>query len=295
MAERTSQLVIQEIEVLPLDLAAISAQAARLRLITDPRRRLMGGAWLSRAAGVSQEFHDHRNYVPGDDTRHLDWAVYARSDQLVLRRQRQEVRPGVEILLDSSASMNAHPDKWLLARSTAALLAMLCEAAGAKPRLWWADTSWHQAPSGVWRQVLGTLPAQSAAGLAAQPAPQLGNEAERILISDALWPEDPAKLLSRLGRGAASMCTVCIRTQAELAPSVLGPVLLEDVEGGQAELVLDEDACKLYQQRLERLDAACLQALAGRGAGFISVSAEEGLAGLSQSLLSSRLLETARG
>jgi uncharacterized protein (DUF58 family) len=38
------------------------------------------GELLGRGAGSSLEFQEYRQYVPGDDIRHLDWAAYARTD-----------------------------------------------------------------------------------------------------------------------------------------------------------------------------------------------------------------------
>jgi uncharacterized protein (DUF58 family) len=49
-----------------------------LRRLSLQRRR-------RKQKGSGQEFADHRDYVPGDDTRYIDWAVYGRLQKLVLR------------------------------------------------------------------------------------------------------------------------------------------------------------------------------------------------------------------
>src|SRR4051812_27231351 len=119
------------------DEAQVADAARRVRLSVDPRRRRHGqGVRLGAGPGASLEFHDHRPYVAGDDPRHLDWGVYARSEQLVLRRHRQEVSPRVEVILDLSASMAATPAKCSLATAIAALVMTLAEADGARPTLW---------------------------------------------------------------------------------------------------------------------------------------------------------------
>src|SRR4249920_2976779 len=65
----------------------------------------VAGGTLSQRAGSSLEFQDHRDYQPGDDLRHIDWNVYARTDQLTLKLYREEVTPHLDVLLDTSRSM----------------------------------------------------------------------------------------------------------------------------------------------------------------------------------------------
>ena len=68
--------------------------AGRLRLVLS-RRALRGvaGARVGTAAGSSLEFHDYRDYHPGDDVRLIDWNVFARTDRETIRRYREEVSP----------------------------------------------------------------------------------------------------------------------------------------------------------------------------------------------------------
>jgi uncharacterized protein (DUF58 family) len=56
--------------------------------------------------GFSVEFSDYRNYQPGDDLRHLDWRLYARSDRLCIKRYMQETNVRFYVVCDTSASMN---------------------------------------------------------------------------------------------------------------------------------------------------------------------------------------------
>jgi len=48
------------------------------------------GERRSRARGQSVEFADHRNYVPGDDFRYLDWNLYGRLERLFLKLYEEE-------------------------------------------------------------------------------------------------------------------------------------------------------------------------------------------------------------
>ncbi|MBI1969135.1 DUF58 domain-containing protein [Candidatus Woesearchaeota archaeon] len=56
--------------------------------------------------GRGLTFKDHRIYVPGDDIRLVDWKVYARTDDLYIKRFEEERNLSVHILVDDSASMN---------------------------------------------------------------------------------------------------------------------------------------------------------------------------------------------
>jgi uncharacterized protein (DUF58 family) len=66
---------------------------------------LVGGHNPSRFAGGGQEFLDHRNFHQGDDLRAVNWRAYLRLEKLFLKMFQIEPRVPVQILLDSSASM----------------------------------------------------------------------------------------------------------------------------------------------------------------------------------------------
>jgi uncharacterized protein (DUF58 family) len=277
------------------DEAAVGAAARRLRLVADPRRRRQGeGARLGVGPGASLEFHDHRPYAPGDDLRHLDWSAYARSGQLMLRRQRKEVSPRVEVLLDCSASMGLSPAKAALAANLAALCASLAERDGGRPRLWaLGQTTTNLCPE--WRRRLQTTPCAGASGLMAAPVPALAAGAERIVISDGLCPEGATAAVRRLGGEAGSLAVVQVLGRAELDPGLHGAIRLVDVEGGEADVVADAKLCDGYRERLARLQDSWRQSLHGRGCGLLTVVVEDGFDSAIRVLVRSGLLVTAVG
>ena len=65
----------------------------------------LSGLHESPFRGFSVEFSDYRNYQPGDDLRHLDWRVYARTDRLCVKQFMQETNAHVYVICDTSASM----------------------------------------------------------------------------------------------------------------------------------------------------------------------------------------------
>lgn len=66
---------------------------------------MMAGLQRSPYLGVSSEFAQHRQYVPGDDVRHVDWRVYARTERYYVRQFQEETNFVVTFLLDCSESM----------------------------------------------------------------------------------------------------------------------------------------------------------------------------------------------
>ncbi|WP_165071899.1 DUF58 domain-containing protein [Paludisphaera rhizosphaerae] len=107
---------IQKLEYLSL----VSRRVFRGRLLAQRRTTQLGG-------GV--EFADHREYAPGDDFRHLDWNLFARHDELLLKRFQEEEDLHVYILLDCSRSMAfGDPSKFDYARRVAAALAYIALA-----------------------------------------------------------------------------------------------------------------------------------------------------------------------
>lgn len=70
----------------------------------------LSGRHRSRQRGSSIEFHEFRQYAPGDDLARVDWRVFARNDKLFLRTFEQETNLECHVFLDCSASMG-FPEK----------------------------------------------------------------------------------------------------------------------------------------------------------------------------------------
>lgn len=86
----------------PETLARVGSLELRARMIVDG---LMSGMHRSPMQGISVEFAQHRQYVPGDDTRFLDWKVMAKTDKLYLKQYVRETNLDMMVLVDVSASM----------------------------------------------------------------------------------------------------------------------------------------------------------------------------------------------
>src|SRR5262249_53620835 len=101
-------------------LSVVSRRVCRGKLRGQRRTMQLGG-------GI--EFAEHRDYTPGDDFRYLDWNVFARHDNLLLKRFQEEEDLHVYVLLDCSRSMDfGKPAKFDHARQVGAALAYIALA-----------------------------------------------------------------------------------------------------------------------------------------------------------------------
>ncbi|HYI94973.1 MAG TPA: DUF58 domain-containing protein [Bryobacteraceae bacterium] len=86
----------------PTVLASISGLELIAKTVVDG---FVSGLHRSPDFGFSQEFAEYRAYTEGDDLRHVDWNVFARTDRMYLKRYRGETNTQLTLLLDASASM----------------------------------------------------------------------------------------------------------------------------------------------------------------------------------------------
>src|SRR6476620_10592288 len=63
------------------------------------------GLHRSPYVGFSVDFASHREYIPGDDLRHLNWKVYGRQDKLYIKQYDAETNVDLHLVLDISGSM----------------------------------------------------------------------------------------------------------------------------------------------------------------------------------------------
>ncbi|MBT3891744.1 MAG: DUF58 domain-containing protein [Planctomycetaceae bacterium] len=88
----------------------------------------LSGMHRSPYFGQSVEFLQHREYVPGDDLRHVDWKVWARQDRLVVKQFEEDTNLRCTMVVDVSHSMqygNGPLNKFEYAATIAASLSYL--------------------------------------------------------------------------------------------------------------------------------------------------------------------------
>ncbi len=86
----------------------------------------LSGLHQSPFLGYSTEFASYRQYMQGDDLRHVDWKVWGRTDKLHVKQFESETNLNCHLLLDTSASMDfGQANKFQYGRALAAALAYL--------------------------------------------------------------------------------------------------------------------------------------------------------------------------
>ena len=234
-------------------LSLVSRRVFRGRLLAQRRTKQLGG-------GI--EFADHREYTPGDDLRYLDWNVYARYGDLLLKRFQEEEDLHVYILLDASKSMDSgSPNKFDYARRIAAALAYIALADLDRVSIMaYADKPLDVLPLTRGKdRVLGILKfledlktAGSATDLATV-AKSLVNRAQRtglvVIISDLYDQVGFRSGIDLLRHRRFEPHVIQLHTLEEANPTFLGDIELDEIETGQRrKITVTERKLKQYRQ-----------------------------------------------
>ena len=87
----------------PTVLAGLANLELRARVVVEG---FLSGLHKSPHRGFSVEFNDYRHYQRGDDMRHIDWKLYARSEKFYIKQYEDETNVRCMVVLDTSASMS---------------------------------------------------------------------------------------------------------------------------------------------------------------------------------------------
>lgn len=183
------------------------------------------GRHIAARAGLGLDFRDHRQYVPGDDPRRLDWRAVARRERLVLRRTESEDELSISLVLDGGAGMDygeGPQHKLRYAHAIAGGLAWLAYRQGdpvglSLGRKQTTDTSLARPRSG--RERLNALALRLAeappqgrcpwSALASAMAPRLPRRSLVVVLSDLLdlgtGPDDAEAAQDELLRALAQL------------------------------------------------------------------------------------------
>jgi uncharacterized protein (DUF58 family) len=94
--------ITERIDLDPAALARIGNLELVARWVVEG---FISGLHRSPHLGVSTDFAEHRQYVPGDDIRHVDWRVFARTERTYLKTYEADTNTNFTVVLDVSASM----------------------------------------------------------------------------------------------------------------------------------------------------------------------------------------------
>ena len=261
----------------------------RLTLKSGRRRAgALGGEHRSVRRGQSQEFADHRPYVPGDDLRFLDWHVYGRLDALWIKMFEEEDDRVVQILIDCSASMEG--EKLEYARQTAASLAWL--ALGSNDRVavaavsdalksWDPPRRGRSAGAAIFRTIEAIQPGGATdLGKCLDSLPRQRGSGLALLFTDMLYGEGPDVALRRLIARKNDVHVLHLLSPVDLRPGLEGDVILVDAETGEEmAATVDDDVLDRYEATLkawsDEMEATCRRLGCGYSRILTSTPLEE--------------------
>jgi len=270
------------------------------RLTLVSRRRLAShgqGDRRSLRKGSSLEFADYRHYVEGDDPARVDWNIYSRTDTLFVRLYEEEEVLNVHLLVDASRSMDwGEPVKLQYARRLAAALGYVALNAANRLFIWplTANASsygpaWGRGRAGPMLSFLDDFKSSQTAtplvdGFHTPPDLEqaLNSFTSRasglvILLSDLLSPSWE-KSLGRLAGRAGEVVVLHTLAPQELRPALGGDVGLIDRETGAAiSVTLNNDAIRLYGQRLDEWRRKVESFCARHGMCYVAVDTSQPL------------------
>ncbi len=260
-------------------LASISGLDLIAKTVVDG---FVAGLHRSPDFGFSQEFAEYRAYTEGDDLRHVDWNVFARTDRLFLRRYRGETNSQLLVLLDTSASMGfgSHEvHKLDYARFVAASLCYMAnlqrDAAGLI--IFDEDVTNYVAPSTRQGQIFRLLHAieETKPGTRTdyiKPFVHFQNYLHRrgivVVLSDFYEdPETIVKTIEPLRYRGNDVVLFHVLDPQEIKPKFREPVLLLDMENETNSLEVSPEYAKSEYKRKIDAHIAALSSKA-RGAGL---------------------------
>ncbi|HUY87686.1 MAG TPA: DUF58 domain-containing protein [Pirellulales bacterium] len=260
-------------------LSLISRRVFRGSLLAQRRTMQMGG-------GV--EFADHREYAPGDDFRYLDWNVYARHDELLLKRFQEEEDLHVYLFLDCSRSMDfGSPNKFDFARQVTAALAYIAladldrVAVIAFSNEIVADFPLTRGKARILSllKFLESLEPQGTLTDLARVAAGFVHRTQRrglaVVVSDFYDPGGFERGLDLLRHRRYEPHVVQIFDRTEAEPAVLGDIELYDIETATARKVtVTERKLRQYRAIFEQFQQSLLRYCRNYGLGCTRTSTE---------------------
>lgn len=207
----------------------------------------VAGLHRSPIRGSSLEFAEYRKYVPGDDTRRLDWRAYARSDRFYIKEFEADTNLRICMVLDTSGSMNfanAGQSKLDYAKKIVGTLSYLASQQGDAVGLYCAGLGFHneippKRNATHLRLVLDEIAktrAEGETGLVAalhEAAEKIKQRAVVVVVSDLFVdPAELGKCFQHLRYRNHDVVVFHLLEQSEIDFDFDRPMRFADLEGG---------------------------------------------------------------
>ena len=273
----------------------ISAKALMaIRNLELRARVVVQGFWngLHRSPyhGFSVEFTEYREYTPGDDTRYLDWKLFARSDRFYIKKFEDETNLRCQLLVDRSRSMGFGSlgyTKAEYANTLAATLAWFLFHQGDATGLMTFDESIREylppkSRRGHLRQLMLALE-RPTAGRSTDLGAPLQRIAEitrrrslMVLVTDLLAPVDGLdRSLGLLAASGHEVIVFQVLDPAEITFGFRNATLFQDLETDREIYIDPEVARAAYRQKLETHNTAVRKLCERHGIQCLTLSTEQ--------------------
>lgn len=281
--------------------ARMKAAAAAARLpLRSGRWTGTAGNVLGRGTGSSIDFQDHRQYVPGDDPRHMNWQAYARTGHYTMKLYREEVTPRIDLVYDVTGSMFLDAAKeervWELfyfclesgLRIGGHLkLFVLGRAATEPPEELPVERALADGwPAAAGRAREGSAGADDGSRRGVATPALLADQLDRVplragslrvLVSDLLDESPPGRAAATLGSARGRGIVLAPFSGAESDPDWDGNVNFEDAERlTHRRQRVEPDLLGRYRQAYRRHFGVWREECARRGVGFARIGAGGG-------------------
>jgi uncharacterized protein (DUF58 family) len=256
-----------------LERLAIGAKRVRLGHARGERK--------SKRKGSSVEFADYRDYVQGDDLRHIDWNILGRLDSLYLKLFQEQEDLTVHLLVDASKSMQfGSPSKISFAQKAAAAIAYIglvghdrvtAETFGEHPTRLAPCTG--KASTRKLLNYFASIEAGGATDLeAACRAYTIRNRAKgiKVFLSDFLDEAGFEGSLRRLAQTGSDVYVIHVLAPEEIDPKVTGDLKLLDSEtGAHTEISVSPSLLRRYKENLTGFTEAIRSYCLARGMAYV--------------------------
>jgi len=256
------------------------------------------GERKSKRRGSSVEFADYRDYVQGDDLRHVDWNIYGRLESLYLKLFHEQEDLTVHLLIDASRSMGfGTPSKIDLTTKLAAAIGYIglvgYDRVSAES---FADGMTHRlapcrgrAHAGKLLTFLSAVQVDGRTALEDSTRSYvLRNRAKgvAVLFSDFLDPEGYEGCLRRLLQSGSDCYAVHVLSREEIDPPIAGDLKLLDSEYAMhVEVSASPSLLRRYKKNLEGFCESIRKYCLARRIGYIFAPSDESLERLTLDVL----------
>lgn len=241
-------------------LESLSRFELAVRTLTSSGLR---GEKRSRRKGSSAEYADHRQYVFGDDLRRLDWHALARLDQLLIRLYAAEETLPLEVVIDTSASMDfGDPSKYVTGARVGCCLTQIGLIKGI-PALWrFANEKplepVRMAARNDIQRILHVLDdlipdGKGALGAALRRSAMQGPRRRSLVVITDGYDRDDLRAALRACRAAGTdVYLIMVLTPEETDPGLRGEFTFIDSETGlESALTVDRGTLKRYTEMVD--------------------------------------------